>query len=158
MAKLAGLPQAFHGDTTVQDSSALVKPGTIAQEAGTAFNEWIYLRGTASVVLGTWVRFDENFTTTRSTTNDVGLHAVAGTAHTASTYGWFQIRGINYNAQVTQAVAADAGLYLHDAAGMVDDADAAGELIEGAFSMAASSGSAVTVMLAYPKTYNAAQD
>lgn len=156
MANLNGFPQAFHGNTTAQDASQLVALGTRAVEQNG--NEWIYLRGTASVIAGTWVTFDENFTTTRSATNAVGPHAVAGTAHTASTYGWFQIRGVNTQAQVTQAVSADVALYLHDAAGMVDDADAAGELIEGAFSRAASSGSAVTVWLNYPQTYNAAQD
>jgi len=156
MANLNGHLQVFHGDTVQQDASQLVPLGARAVQSNG--NEWVYLRGTASVVAGSWVAFDENYATSRSTTNDVGPHAVAGTAHTANTYGWFQVRGVNTQAQVTQAVAADAALYLHAAAGMVDDADAAGELIEGAFSKAASSGSAVTVWLNYPQTYNAAQD
>ena len=155
MANLTGISQIYHGDTTEQDSSALVTLGTRAFEANG--NEYVYMRGTASVVTGNWVLYDENYTTKRADTDDVGPLAVAGTAHTASTYGWFQVRG-HGTASCDLAVAADAALYLTANSGYVDDADAAGEFIEGAVSRIASSGSSVTVYLSYPIAYNAAQD
>lgn len=145
-----------HSDTVTQDSSQTIALGASRQESNG--NEWIYLRGTASVVAGNWVRFDENYTTELVNADDVGPLAIAGTAHTASTYGWFQVRGVNTQAGNNGSVAADSALYLTANDGYVDDADVAGDLISGAVSRAASSGSAFTVWLNYPMVYNVAID
>lgn len=156
MANLTGLSTFYHGDTVIQDTSQQVPLGTRSFEANG--DEWIYLRGTASVLTGLWVRFDENYTTALVDADDVGPLAVAGTTHTASTYGWFQIKGVSTTAANDKAVAANVALYLTATGGYVDDADVAGDLIEGAVSRAASSGSSFTVWLNYPIVYNVAQD
>lgn len=156
MANLTGFPQAAHGDTTQEDTSAQVAVGT-RQRDGSG-NEYIYLQGTASTVAGSWVTFDENYTTTLTGANAVGPVAVAGTATVTGEYGWYQIYGKNTIAGNSGSVAADKQLYLTSNSGYVDDADVAGDAIIGAVSRAASSGSAVTVWLNYPYVSDSAID
>ena|SRR3990167_1913945 len=156
MANLTGLSIFYHGDTVSQDSSQQAPLGTRAFEVNG--NEWIYLQGTASVITGSWVRFDESFKTELVDADDVGPLAVAGTAQTASTFGFFQVRGVSTTALNDKAITADKALFLTATGGYVDDADVAGDYIEGAVSRAASSGSAFTVWLNYPIVYDDAQN
>lgn len=156
MAILSGAQLAFQGDTTQADSSLQTRLGSRAKDVNGG--EHIYLRGTASVVAGSWVTFDSNYTTTLLA--DLGAPvAVAGTAITTDQYGWFQIAGINSIARAGKAIGANAQLFYDNAnAGYVDDTDVATGFIVGAVSVAASSGSAVTVYLSYPYMPNAALD
>lgn len=149
MAQLTGFPEVFHGATTDADSSQQVTLGTRAKDANG--NEYVYLRGTASTVAGSWVIYDLNAsTTTLAAANGVGPLAIAGTATTVNLYGWYQVYGKNTIAGNSGAVAASKALYLTSNSGYVDDADVAGDAIIGACSLAASSGSAFTAWLNYP--------
>ena len=122
-----------------------------------AGNEYIYLTGVASTVAEDFVVFDESFLTTRAVADEVGPVAVAMAAVDATTeYGWYGIYG-NFTGD-TATVAADKALYLTATAGRLDDADAAGDSVHGAFSMAADSSNSCSVWLNYPWVSDIAHD
>ena len=142
---------AFESNTGALDASAITKLGTRAFD--TEGSEWVYLLGVASTGAGNSVVFDENFATTRIVANEVGPVAIAGAAIVASTYGWYQIWGVNAEAD-TDTVAADAACFIDDTAGRVDDAGVAGDWISGMWTMTADTSNVATVMLSYPGIYN----
>lgn len=150
MAKLTGPTQLFNIDTITVDSSAVTKIGTRAWD--TSGNEYVYLQGTASVAKGDWVVYDENYTTTRLTANEVGPVAVAGTAILTGEYGWFQIHGIVQGN--SDAVNADSSLYIDGTAGRVDDLGVDGDLVIGAYSMTAAVSNVATCYITYPHVSN----
>ena len=157
MANLTGAQEVFHSDTSIVDSSQLAPLGSRARDING--NEYVYLQGVGSTLAGSWVVYDESYGTTLAIANEVGPVAIAMAAVNATTeYGWYQVLGKNTVALNDGAVAADKALYLTAAAGYVDDADVAGDAISGAASMAQSSGSTVTVMIAYPFVHDIAFD
>lgn len=147
MATLTGAAQIFSGDTSVVDSAQQVQLGTRARD--TAGNEFIYLKGVASTSAGSWVKYDENYATTLLAADAVGPVAIAMAATVASTYGWYQIFGVNTVAK-TDTVAADKALYIDGTAGRADDLGVAGDLIFGAQSQTADTSNVATVFLSYP--------
>lgn len=157
MPNLTGYNQAIHGVTTTADSSAQVNTGSRAFD--TSGNEWIYLRGTASVSAGTWVVYDlaADRTELLGVASFYGPVAIFGTAVTASQFGWAQIHGINNQAS-TDTVAARVQLYIDGTAGRADDADAAGSAILNAVSLTADATNVATVFISYPFVGGAAID
>ena len=151
MANLSGTPQAFVGDTSAVDTSALEKLGKRAWD--TSGNEYIYLKGVASTGAGSWVIYDEDYSTTLLTANEVGPVAIAMAAMVADRYGWYQIFGINTIAK-TDTVAADASLYIDGTAGRVDDLGVTGDIVIGAYSMTADTSNVATVSITYPHVSN----
>lgn len=100
-------------------------------------NEYIYLKGVASVVAGTWVTFDEAHVTTRAVADAQGRVAVAKAAVDATTeFGWFQIYG-SVQGKALTAFADNGKVYLTATAGSVDDTDAAGDAVIGAIGRSA---------------------
>jgi hypothetical protein len=111
-------------------TSQLYALGTRARKRGTG-DEFIYLKGVASVVAGTVVTFDEAHVTTRAVANGQGRVAVAQAAVDATTeFGWFQIYG-RAAATVLAAFADNGKVYLTATAGSVDDADVAADFVVG---------------------------
>ena len=157
MAQLASLPQIHHISTDLRDSAQVLRLGTRVVDIDGG--EWVYLRGTASVVIGGWVTYDESGQTTLIADRAAPV-AVAGTAHAGpGTFGFFQIYGNNSAAAAGKAIATDVQLYFDNGfAGFVDDTDVGTGTIIGALSTAASSGSSVAVWLNYPHMNNAAID
>lgn len=150
MAQLTGPTQVFNRDTLTVDSSQVMELGTRAYSDNS--NEYIYLQGTTSVVANDWVVYDENFTTTRLTANEVGPVAIASTAILTGEYGWFLIKGI---AQAnTDTISADSSLYIDGTDGRVDDLGVSGDLVIGAYSMTASVSNVATVSITYPHVSN----
>ena len=158
MAELTGVSSIFHGDTDVVDTSAQHAVGTRARD--NAGNEYIYLPGASSVAAGTWVSFDEAGAVTRLVTNCVGRVGIAMAAISATTsYGWYQIYGKNTIALGTSGGIADnAQLYTASTNGVIDDTDAAGEMVIGAWSRSTDSSGVFTAELNYPIVINAAVD
>ena len=156
MAQLSGFPEIFDIDTARYHDSALLTLGT--RGVATNGTEWIYLRGTASVVAGNWVLIGSAFATSRAVADDQGALAIAGTAITLDRYGWFQIYGPNTVAGNSGAVAVNSALWLTANAGYVDDVDVAADAIVGAASLSLSAGSAFTVYLNYPFVHDIALD
>lgn len=155
MPNLTGYPQTAHGNTTSEDTSAQITLGTRQMDA--SGNEYIYLQGTASTTTGSVVLIQKNFATKLADTDDTGALAVAGTAVGLAEYGWYLIFGSG-TACTLSSMSAGAALYLTASSGYIDDTDAAGEAITGAASFDTSSGSATTIRISYPHTYNAALD
>lgn len=96
---------------------------------GNGQGEFIYLKGAASTVAGSWVTYNmDDGSTTLTAANAIGPVAIAMSANVASQYGWYQIQG----KAVGKALSgyADNGLvYLTSTAGSVDDAVVSGDLV-----------------------------
>ena len=157
MPILTSRPQIFDGDTSNVDTTKKHVLGTRAFDPNG--NEYVYCEGVASVVAGDWVSFDEAFVLLRLVTNNIGSVGVAMAAIVASRYGWVQIYGKNTIANGNSGNVADNGqLYTTGSAGVVDDADAANEMIIGAWSRSADTSGVFTAQLNYPIVVNAAID
>ena len=147
---LSGYKTLYSSDIGRVDTSDLERVGTRAVD--NAGNEYVYLQGTASVVIRDWVVYDENFNTTRLTANEVGPVAVAPTAIVLAQYGWFQVYGVVQGN--TDTIAADSSLYIDGTAGRVDDLGVSGDLVIGAYSMTASVANVATCYITYPHVSN----
>lgn len=92
--------------------------------------EFIYLKGVASTVIGSWVTYNlDDGTTDLLAANAIGPVAVAMSANVADQYGWYQV----YGKAVGKALAsyADNGLvYATATAGSIDDAVVAGDRVK----------------------------
>lgn len=146
MPSLSGFKQLYHSNVQDVDSSAIVELGTRAVDEQS--NEYIYLRGTASVVANDWVVFGSDFTTTRLQANEIGPVAVAATAVGVNQYGWFGIKGTFLGN--SDAISADRSLYIDGTAGRVDDLSVSGDLVIGAYSITASVSNKATCYISYP--------
>jgi hypothetical protein len=93
--------------------------------------EFVYLKGVASTVVGSFVIFDQRLaTTTLSVAGSRGPAAVAMSANVANQFGWYQVSG---SAVVKAAtVANNASPYVTATAGTIDDAVVSGDKIDGA--------------------------
>lgn len=128
------------------------------RKSDVAGGEYIYLKGVASNAAGKFVVYDEDFTTTLLTADEVGPVAVSMAAFDATTeFGWGQIYGKNTIAS-SDTTSADLSLFIDGTAGRVDDADVAGDSIHGCFSMTADTANVLTVWLNYPWVSNIAHD
>jgi hypothetical protein len=93
--------------------------------------EFVYLKGVASTVIGSWVSYNADAWTTALIAPDViGPIAVAMSANDASTsFGWYQISGKGSAA----AADVDSGyVYIDSVAGYCDDAVVAGDKVHNA--------------------------
>lgn len=111
--------------------------------------EFVYCLGAASTAAGDLVTIDgAGFTTTRASANAKGKVGVAMSANVASQYGWYCVDG---TVPITSGDVADgAVLYLTATAGSVDDAAVVGDLIYGAFSVAADAGGTTLSSITHP--------
>ncbi len=119
-----GLPPITDRSTTAKQALGAV---TRAVDPTYGAGEFVYLKGVASCVLGSWVTYkDDGGITTLATANAVGPLAVAMAATTASYYGWFQVRGVAIGKCLT-GLASNVRVYLTGTGGSVDDASVAGD-------------------------------
>ncbi len=124
-------------------------------------NEYIYLVGVASVVLGDWCHYhvvsNSSNTVVRAVANGIGQLAIAMAAIVASTYGWFQVKGFNAECGAISGGDAAAGSvpYLTATAGLVDDVVVVGDRVDGATIEVQEDSALAGVMLNYPGTTNA---
>lgn len=142
-------PIAHHADTTTVDTTAKVPLGTRARDKNG--NEYIYMLGVASTVEGSWVTFDEAWTTTLLAANAIGPVAVAMAAIVASSYGWYCVYG-STSARLAANCADNARIGRETTDGFAGDGRAAGDEIYGAISRGSTSGSAAltAVQIYYP--------
>jgi len=94
------------------------------------YGRFIYLKGVASTVQGSWVTFDrQTGVTTLLGQNAINPVAVAMSANVANQYGWYQIVGTVPG--LCLASYADNGLvYATTTAGSIDDAAVAGDRVK----------------------------
>ena len=91
--------------------------------------EFIYLKGVASTVVGSWVHYSaDDFSTVLAVANGKGPLAIAMSANVADQYGWYQISG-KASGKALASFADDADVFLTATDGSVDDADVAGDYI-----------------------------
>jgi hypothetical protein len=95
--------------------------GTIvrAKDPTLGVGEFIYLDVVASTIVGSIVRYDDNFQTALNTSalTDALPLAIAMSACTASYYGWYQISGLAVAAKASATTMAD-GAGLASASGL----------------------------------------
>lgn len=108
--------------------------GTIVKardQGATAYGdgEFIYLKGVASTLAGSWVTIADNHTTALAVANAVGQVAVAMAALVASRWGWYQISGQTAGKVLTGFAADDGDAYLTATAGSLDDAVVGGDFV-----------------------------
>ena len=151
MANLTGIREIFSGDTTIVDTVAQYPMLSRARDENG--NEYIYLTGCSSTVLGSWVIYDELGATTLLAANAKGFVAVAMAAiDSTSEYGWYCIFG-NVEARVVTGTSADTSCGRETADGCVGDGRAAGDEIIGAMirdGNATGSTAALTCQISYP--------
>ena len=149
MAELTSRTHIFSGNTAVIDTVQAHKFLTRAFD--TDGNEYIYLKGIASTIVGSWVTYDENGVTTLLAANAVGPVAVAmAITDVATEFGWYCIFG-QCEADLV-ANTADNGLLGRETTdGKAGDGCSAGDAITGAVCRDAVTSAAVaTVQLCYP--------
>lgn len=98
--------------------------------------EFIYLLGVASTEESSFVTFDEAYATTLTVADAKGRVGIAMSANVASQYGWYCIYG-RVPGSVKASFADNGICYLSSTAGHVDDADVAGDKVEGCMGRAA---------------------
>jgi len=149
MANLTGYSQTFDSDTTTVDTSA--KTTILTRAFDSAGNEYIYLKGVGSTIVGSVVTYDEDGATTLIVANAIGPVAVAMSITDATTeYGWKQIWG-KAEACVAANTADNATLGFETTSGYVGDGRAAGDMLIGAISREAVTDAGVyTIQINYP--------
>lgn len=148
------MTQIIGGDTTpvdagtVDSSSLHTYPCEITDTSGNVFT---YLQGATSTAAGSWVTYDSTGATTLLAPNAIGRVAIAMAAVNANTkYGWYQVIGVNTIA-LSDTTAANKPLYIDaSAAGKVDDAVVAGDLVLNAFSTASDTAGVLPVWINRP--------
>lgn len=116
--------------------------------------EYVYLKGVASCLLGDSVSFNANtYTAVRLAADAVGRVAIAPAAIVAANWGWFLIFGFYLTAN-SDTVAGAGGLFIDGTTGRVDDASVAGDFINGMVSTAADTTNVLPVHLNYPYVTN----
>lgn len=124
------VPQAIAETST----TANLPLGTIknAKDSTYGAGEFIYLKGVADTVAGSWVTYNmDDGSTALLAAGAVGPVAVAMSANVASQYGWYQIHGKAVARAVTGsgAIADDDDLYIGTSAGEANDTTVAGDRI-----------------------------
>jgi len=149
MAVFVGHPIVV-GDTDDIHDTEVVKVLTRAKDANG--NEYIFLKGVASTVAGSWVAYDEQAVTALLDTDVaatlVSPIAVAQAAIVANKYGWYMIFGSCSAGAAT--VVDNTKVFSTATAGVCDDTGTAGNQIIGAYWRSADSSSLATVQLTYP--------
>jgi hypothetical protein len=104
--------------------------GAAANDRG--MGEFIYLKGVASTVVGSWVLYNpDDYSTSLLAANDIGSVAIAMSANVAGGFGWYQIKGKAVGLCLTGFVD-NANVYGTATAGSIDDAIVAGDRVKNA--------------------------
>lgn len=131
---------AAAGSDAIHDSD---KQGVGAMVRATDGSEWIYLKGAASTVKGSWVTFDEAGATTLLAANAIGPVAVAGAAIVANKFGYYCRRApLGVSARLAANCADNAKIGREGADGDAGDGRAAGDEIYNAITRGSTAGAA----------------
>ena len=159
MANLVGYPGPSAGDTTKVFTTQDNPLGMRAFDA--AGNEYIFLKGVASLAAGDWVTYNPATGVTvrapAATTN--GMLAVAIAAPVAGQFGWFQIFGLTptYTAITTDAAADGKTLTIGSGtAGRASTGPVTTKNVFGAVGVGASASNIGTAFICYPFAFGTA--
>ena len=116
-------------------------------------NEYVYLQGIGSTIVGSWVVYTSaTYITTLTVANSKGKVAVAQAAVLASQFGWYQIYGLATGSVATGA--AGGKVWVTATPGRVDNTDVAVDLVAGALQVGATASNLATFELNYPMCLN----
>lgn len=150
MSQLVG-PGVYIGDTSAIHTTKQNALGATGFDA--AGNEYIYLQGIGSTIVGSWVTFTSaTFITALTVANCKGKVAVAMAAVLASQFGWYQIYGLATGSVATGA--AGGKVWVTATGGRVDNTDVATDLVAGALQVGATAANLATFELNYPMCLN----
>ena len=111
------------------DSAAAFTLGT--QTMDKSGNIYVYMLGVVSTIVGSWVTYDEAYTTTLLVADASGPVAVSMGINVADKYGWYQVWG-SAEACISANSADNAPLGFETTSGYAGDGRAAGDMIYGA--------------------------
>ncbi|MBM3992473.1 MAG: hypothetical protein FJ298_15945 [Planctomycetes bacterium] len=127
---LAGTQPIAENSTTPQHPLGTVIQAVDAGSNANGMGEFVYLKGVASTVVGSFVLYSEDdYGTSLLAPNDIGQVAIAMSACVASQFGWYQIKGKAVG-KVLAAFADNGNVYGTATAGSVDDAVVAGDRVK----------------------------
>lgn len=134
MATWNTVAPSFVGHQAIDASSTEQKHGlgtcVEAQHGTYGVGKFIYLKGAASTVAGSWVTFNQDDHSTALLAADaIGPVAVAMAPTVAGEFGWYQV----YGKAVGKALAGfadNANVYATATAGSIDDAVVAGDRVK----------------------------
>lgn len=112
-------------------------------------NEYIYLKGAANTVVGSFVTYDEVGVSTLLAANAIGAVAIAMSASVANQFGWYCIFG-STNGKVSAGYADDGLVFATATAGEADDAVVAGDRVKNCFGRSAIASGVALMQLSYP--------
>ena len=156
------IPQAIEETSTTQ----LLPLGTrvtAVDKASTAYGEgeFIYLKGVASTVLGSFATISaDDFSTALLVANAIGDVGTSMSINPASSFGWYQIAGKGVG-KAKASFADDANVYGTSTAGSIDDTIVAGDRVQrckGASAVDTPSTGLAEFEMFYPFTNNALAD
>lgn len=116
----------------VTDTTQRHPLGTIVRAVDPVYGagEFIYLKGVASTVVGSWVTYNlDDGSTALLAANAIGPVGIAMSINVASQYGWYQISGKAVGLCLTGYVD-NANVYATATAGSIDDAVVAGDRVK----------------------------
>ncbi len=103
-----------------------------ADDPDYGMGEFVYLKGVASTVLGSWVVYNpDDWSTVLLGADMIGSVAVAMAPTVANEFGWYQIKGKAIG-KVLAGFVDNANVYATATAGSVDDAIVAGDRVKNA--------------------------
>lgn len=161
MAKLVSpLGIAVNGYVGEVHSTRKNALGTIAYDADAPGDAYIYLKGVASTVDGSFVVYDEAYATVLAVADAQGGVAIARAAVVADKYGWYPVEGSHQGLCLASFV--DNGkVYLTATPGSVDDSDVAGDAVIGVIGRSArdtTTGQALFQLIGRPMVMDLAID
>ena len=116
---------------TSVDTEAKLPLGSIVRGYSKTYGagEFIYLKGVANTVRGTWVTYNlDDGTTTRLAANAIGPVGIAMAATVADRFGWYQISGKAVGLALS-GYADNALVWATATAGSVDDTIVDGDMV-----------------------------
>lgn len=143
MATISGALLLAPGPLSTVDSAVSVALGTKAFDG--SGNQYVYLQGVISTVVGSVVTYDEAGLTTLSVANAIGPIAVAMGITVANKYGWYLISGSG-SAFASTDVGDNGNVYLTATPGQVEDTLVAGDRVKGALFRAARTGAGLVAI------------
>jgi hypothetical protein len=143
MATISGALLLAPGPLSTVDSAVQVALGTKAFDG--SGNQYVYLQGVASTVVGSVVTYDEAGLTTLTVANAVGPIAVAMGITVANKYGWYLIDGSG-SAYASTDVTDNGNVYLTATPGQVEDTLVAGDRVKGALFRASRTGAGLVAI------------
>lgn len=128
----AGLPALTTSLLAAENADKASALGLIVQATDETLGsgEFVYLKGLAATVVGSWVTYNSaDNTTALLAANAIGPVAVAMSINLAGSFGWYQISGLATGLALVGFVD-NANVYATATAGSVDDAIVAGDRVK----------------------------